>query len=82
VRIEDRPCKHRGPEIGWIECGCGGNPLLYACGSPDVAEDYCLLHAAGKPMGTLFFRDNMREQRVRKKLKEIPVCAVCKYGDE
>jgi hypothetical protein len=79
VRTEEKECKHRGGELGWIECGCGGRPILYACGSPDVPEVYCLLHAANKPMGTLHFHGS--DAKDFRKLRDIPVCAVCKFRE-
>jgi hypothetical protein len=79
VRTEEKECKHRGGELGWIECGCGGQPILYDCGSPDVPEVYCLLHAANKPMGTV--RLHHSPLRDFRKLRDIPVCAVCKFRE-
>lgn len=79
VRTEERECKNRGGELGWIECGCGGRPILYACGSPDVPEVYCLLHAANKPMGTVRFHHTKQEDF--RTLRNIPVCAACKFRE-
>jgi hypothetical protein len=74
-RPADRPCSYRGGELGWIECGCGGRPTLWACASPDVPSDYCLLHGAGKPMGILVWHGG--QQSPLEKLRDIPICAIC-----
>ena len=74
----DRPCSYRGAELGWVECGCHGRPTLWACASPYVPTGYCLLHATGKPMGILTWRD--RPPSPLQRLRDIPVCAICQHA--
>lgn len=46
---EDNPCKHRGREIGKLDCRCGGKPNVYWC---NLLDEPCVIHAIGKPWGT------------------------------
>lgn len=78
ARPADRPCIHRGAELGWVDCGCSGRPQLWACASRHTSRPYCLLHATNKPMGiiTLHGGDPSPIQRLR----GIPVCTFCEHA--